>query len=227
MENQKINQIHFEEIRSTQEYLVDNKDLHNSKTLISTDLQTKGTGQYGRNWDFKSGDIAFSAIVELNEQPTLTSLEMAVIMSWYLEEFHEKDISFKWPNDLLNSEGKKVGGILLNKVDDTKAIIGVGLNCNTHDDSNYNYPAGSLDLRVAAKIEALNIYQYILTNRQSAQTVINEWESRCVHLNKNISIKDGQGEHTGTFVGVGQFGQAKLDISNTIQEFYSGSIIRF
>ena len=108
MKNQEIHHIHFKTLASTQDYLIHHPELHDKVTLVSTSQQTQGVGQYGREWDFQSGNLACSGIIATNQVPTLTSLEMSLIISEYFKDKYQIEIKTKWPNDLLTSDGKKV-----------------------------------------------------------------------------------------------------------------------
>lgn len=103
-------------------------------TVLLTDHQTRGRGQYEKKWEAEPAKnltftIAFRPPV--GERLTLLTLAIAHAIRSVLEKKTEKKTEIKWPNDLL-IDGKKVGGLLTEgifngqKLD--RVLIGVGLN---------------------------------------------------------------------------------------------------
>ncbi|MEX0823569.1 MAG: biotin--[acetyl-CoA-carboxylase] ligase, partial [Balneolaceae bacterium] len=103
-------------------------------TVLLTDHQTKGRGQYEKKWEAEPAkNLTFTIAFRppAGERLTLLTLASAHAIRSVLEEKTGKKTEIKWPNDLL-IEGKKVGGILTEgifngqKLD--RVLIGVGLN---------------------------------------------------------------------------------------------------
>src|SRR3990167_4647808 len=86
--------------------------------LVSCDEQTQGYGQYGRNFDAGIGTLCFSFVFSPHAVLTLTTLEVSVLLVRFFENQYLKKLLLKWPNDILNAEGKKVGGIIAKKVNE-------------------------------------------------------------------------------------------------------------
>jgi len=111
--------------------------------LVWAEEQTAGKGRQGRSWHSPPGaGLYFSLVLRPERQeapywPLLThaasvALAEALEKLWTgLVERPLPDLSIKWPNDVLLC-GRKVAGILLEKVSDRKgrpaAILGVGVN---------------------------------------------------------------------------------------------------
>lgn len=93
------------------------------------EVQDHGRGRLDRTWQSEPGqNLLFSLVLRpvctLREAPLLT-LGAAAGLAEAL------DLRVKWPNDLVTSEGQKVGG-LLGEVEGDLAfvVLGVGLNVN-------------------------------------------------------------------------------------------------
>lgn len=128
---------YFEELDSTNTYL---KSLPADEIchgqLCLTDNQTKGRGQYDRNWETDSGkNLTFTLAFcpkHANRFHILT-LACARAAVAEIEESLGCDAFIKWPNDVL-IQNKKVAGLLTetvfngNKLD--RLLIGIGLNVN-------------------------------------------------------------------------------------------------
>lgn len=220
--------LHFKEISSSQEYLKDNKDLLQTDCLISCDVQTNGIGQYGREWDSYQETLCFSCRLTPNAVPTLTSLEVSCLIQKYFSFHHNLDLKVKWPNDILTKDCKKVGGVLLNNIGGQMAV-GVGLNIlKTEESKNYQTPYGYIfdyEFSFDKKQMSKNIYEFILTNRLDPEIVLKTWTDICIHLNKSVRLIDGENLYQGVFLGLGENGEALIQIKDSsIKPFYSGTI---
>ncbi len=128
---------YFEELESTNSYL---KSLASDQVahgqLCITDHQTKGRGQYERNWESSAGDnLTFTLAFKPSSTGRLHVLALACARAAVsqIEDSLPCEAYIKWPNDIL-IEGKKVAGILTesmfsgNELD--RLLIGIGLNVN-------------------------------------------------------------------------------------------------
>jgi BirA family biotin operon repressor/biotin-[acetyl-CoA-carboxylase] ligase len=117
--------------------LAKNSTLENC-TIVVAKEQKKGRGQQESNWvsePLKNLTISayFSDIdLEISNQRYL-NFAISLAIFDVLSNHKTKDLSIKWPNDIL-SANKKIGGILIeNTVKGRKinnSIIGIGLNVN-------------------------------------------------------------------------------------------------
>jgi BirA family biotin operon repressor/biotin-[acetyl-CoA-carboxylase] ligase len=224
--------VHLGQCNSTQEYLkihLDNLQVEDKSVLISTDLQLSGKGRSGNFWHSYEGSLAFSFCIKPSEVLTLSSLEIGVLISHFFEEKYRKIIQLKWPNDLMNDEGK-CGGILIQNIQD-QLIVGVGLNLFQLEDQKRQdeYPHSFLfhhnifseDYK---KILPEKIYQYILDNRINSQRIIEEWNRLCIHKNQLVSFENGEELSHGFFLGIGNSGEALIEENGVTRSIYSGSL---
>lgn len=127
----------FEELSSTNTLAKKMKgcsSLHG--TLILTDYQSGGRGQYDRKWTVDPGqNLTFSLIFEPKnaDRLNLLTLACALAIQQSLVEISGIHGKIKWPNDILIGD-KKICGILTetvfigNKLD--RVVLGIGLNTN-------------------------------------------------------------------------------------------------
>lgn len=108
--------------------------LHGS--LVLTDYQTKGRGQYNRQWETNPEEnLTFSLIFEpKNEQRlTILTLSCALAIAEVCGEQIDSKLSIKWPNDVLFN-GKKLAGLLTEAIFNgnitERVIVGIGININ-------------------------------------------------------------------------------------------------
>jgi BirA family biotin operon repressor/biotin-[acetyl-CoA-carboxylase] ligase len=216
----KIKHFKLEQCKSTQDFLHNYRPLP-ERALCSTITQTNGRGRGEHRWENFPGSLSFSFTITPSPILTLTSLEIAVLISSFIKEQYQVELALKWPNDLLNSNGEKVGGILLQN--SRLITVGVGLNWSaSHPEYPSIFPPRELSTDEYHTIP-LKITNYIYTHRLTAQEIINKWNKLCFHLNKNVTITDGKENYHGSFVGIGELGQALLNCPNEIQLF-NGSL---
>jgi len=129
---------YFKELQSTNTYAKKaSPDEVQQGTVCITDHQTKGRGQYERNWESeKAKNLTFSLVFRPQESGRfhVLTLGCALAIVEYLNHFLDEHCAYiKWPNDVMLND-KKVAGLLAetvfsgNKLD--RLIIGIGLNVN-------------------------------------------------------------------------------------------------
>ena len=220
-------QIHLEKCSSTQDYFKDHwrdfktKNPQEEFFLVSTDLQQAGKGRQGKIWNHFKNNLAFSFNLKPNDEKTLTSLEVGVLISQYMEKNGGTKIFLKWPNDLINDQGKKVGGILCQFQNPDLLVVGCGLNLFLEESEQGKLQeAGSL-LSAPPSSQWENFSQkcpyeithFIHTQRINLHKVRQSWCERCMHLNSRVKIVEyGQDQkgREGIFIGLGPRGEALL-----------------
>ncbi|NGX60751.1 MAG: Bifunctional ligase/repressor BirA [Chlamydiae bacterium] len=145
----KIIHHHFEILSSTNDWTKENLASFSQDclTVVSSDEQTKGRGQFGRNWvspPQKNLYVTFCFFPkgEMHEPLTYTH-QFAHAIAKLLEDYGIH-CHVKHPNDLF-VEGKKIGGIL-SETSQGAVLIGLGLNCNMTKEelAHIDQPATSL-----------------------------------------------------------------------------------
>ena len=116
--------------------------------MILSDFQTRGRGQYGRQWISYKGNIFVSFFYNLNNFDIsiskLTTVNCMIVKK-LLSKYYKRKIDFKKPNDLMVKD-KKICGILqetINKLDSNFLVVGIGINLVKNPDIK-NYPTINL-----------------------------------------------------------------------------------
>ena len=99
---------------------------------VFCEMQTRGRGRRGRRWlSIPAGAILFAVKVSIPKSPLGLPLAVGVGILRALESVATdatgSDLKLKWPNDILDSEGRKVGGVLVEGLGDS-AAVGAGVN---------------------------------------------------------------------------------------------------
>ena len=125
MENGKWKIKYFNEIDSTQKYLLENLE---ENLCVWSDYQTAGIGSRNNSWIGKRGNLFFSFCVGLDEFNFVPMQSLSIyfgyLMKKTLNNFGSR-VVLKWPNDLYLEN--KIGGVLTN-IKRQKIVCGIGLN---------------------------------------------------------------------------------------------------
>jgi len=100
--------------------------------LVVADAQDAGRGRLGRTWAAEPGqNLLFSLVLRPSVAPQLAA---TCVLAWAAAMAEVLDCKVKWPNDLVTSQGKKLGGILAELQAEAEqvrsVILGVGINVN-------------------------------------------------------------------------------------------------
>lgn len=227
---------HFNSIPSTQIYLKDNLEALKSKEddiLISCSEQTHGIGRRGHSWETYPNSLAMSFTLKPNPVPTLTPLEIGLIAIKFFKKKFNKDLFLKWPNDILTGDGKKCGGILCQYVDQSTVVVGLGINLGKLDapkNINYRHGLGIVDQTLELKTfdqERISseLYNDLLSERFGSTEELKEsFNKHCFHMNKDVFIFEDEKDYIGKFIGIGDKGEALVEIDSTIHSFLSSSL---
>ncbi|WP_051321644.1 biotin--[acetyl-CoA-carboxylase] ligase [Chrysiogenes arsenatis] len=128
--------IFFPEIDSTNRYAYDQSDDLPDRSLIVAGRQYAGRGRMGRVWQGDGDGVYFSLLLHPPLAPMetlLLPLLTAVAVAEGLEALGCQ-VYLKWPNDVVDADGKKLCGILTEMKADVAQlralVIGVGVNVN-------------------------------------------------------------------------------------------------
>ena len=208
----------FSEIDSTNTYLIEGIEERKNFETALADLQLKGRGRFGRNFESPKDGLYMSFVIDKKFYPidTLTTIRAAVAAHKVLLRY-EEDMKVKWVNDLY-LHGKKVAGILTEgRVDiDTgeiiKCVVGIGININTCDFSEeVSKIAGTIFThedknKIAAEI--LNTF-YELKD-ESAKDVVKYFEKYHMLKDRKVCFIKENKMFTGRVTGIDLNGYLKV-----------------
>ncbi|MEX1013337.1 MAG: biotin--[acetyl-CoA-carboxylase] ligase [Waddliaceae bacterium] len=132
-------------------------------TLIIADIQTRGRGQFEREWISPKGNLYMTSVRFLPDYPKdLTKIPLKFarnIQKWLLQ--YGVQAKIKWPNDLMVNQ-KKIAGILCETAwfeGELAIILGVGLNVNmtTEEASKIDQAATSLKIETGQSFDLSQI----------------------------------------------------------------------
>ena len=165
------NIIEFEELPSTNSYLLNHLSDFKEGTIVICQNQVSGRGQVDAVWKSeKDKNLTFSLLLEPQFLKPMNQfiLSKMICYSIYelLKSYKVKKIAIKWPNDIYCSE-KKIAGILIENQINSKsvlsAVVGIGLNVNQiHFGELENVT--SLISEIKEEVDLFNILSQLVTN---------------------------------------------------------------
>lgn len=129
--------IYLEKVGSTNSYLrkMDAENVQDG-TLCLTDNQTRGRGQYERQWLTRAGkNLTFTIAFQPSRIDGLhiLTLACALAITETVGPYLLKNTRIKWPNDIYY-EDRKLGGILTESIFSgntlDRVLVGIGINVN-------------------------------------------------------------------------------------------------
>lgn len=218
-----IKQIHVNSCDSTQDLLKEQLMDHQgpNAVLLSCENQLSGRGRGNKEWASMPGTLCFSLSVTPHIIPSFTALEISLLVTKFFEDIG-KDLKLKWPNDIWNKHNQKCCGILVQTFQQ-HMMAGIGLNMFSQDplygavfDHQFEFDKKSW---------AQEIAQFIISNRYtSTEKLKEEWNQRCFHLNKEVTITENSDVFQGNFTGLGQYGEAILQNPDGELRIFNGSL---
>ncbi|HTY70869.1 MAG TPA: biotin--[acetyl-CoA-carboxylase] ligase [Actinomycetes bacterium] len=138
-------------------------------TVLVTELQRAGKGRQGRGWQAPPGRaLTFSSLLHPKVPaprwgwlPLLAGISLRDAVT----EATGVSARLKWPNDLLAPDGRKLAGVLAERVEVGEAalaVIGIGLNVSQRDDELPAPSATSLVLAGAGEVDRESLLARIL-----------------------------------------------------------------
>jgi len=214
--------IHVDRCDSTQDLLKEQlTQLGNDELTISCEHQIKGKGRGNNTWEDSEGTFCFSMTIQPHVKTTFTALEISTLVADFFTA-KGRVVKLKWPNDLITADGKKCGGILVQNFGQ-RYIAGIGLNLFQNPGEFGGVYETSFP--IAKKSWAEELSSYIRAHRfQSTEALKARWTSYCWHLNRKVKITEGTEETSGTFEGIGVYGEALIKNESGLHQLYNGGL---
>ncbi len=217
-----IKQIHVNSCDSTQDLLKEQLKDHGSETiLVSCENQLKGRGRGDKVWSALPGTLCFSLNLPPHVAPSFTALEISLLITKFFEEIG-KELKLKWPNDIWNKHQQKCCGVLVQSFQH-HMMAGIGINLSSQDSA-----FGAIfdeEFEFDKKSWAHEMANFILMNRyQDTESLKKDWNERCFHLNKEVTITENNETHQGIFLGLGTHGEAILSTPDGEMKLYNGTL---
>ncbi len=214
-------------------------------TVVVTDNQTNGKGQFDNVWKSKKGkNLTFSILCNFSALEVKHSfyLNCAISLAIYnvVHRYIKNKLKIKWPNDILSSNKKLCGILIENTVSNGKiqhAIVGVGLNVN-QDDFPLEIPhATSLKMLTEKEYDKEAILNALIVEIQQQITFIERGQFDMLKLNyEKVLYRNGEpsmfnndkyGNFLGKILGITYQGKLIVELENESLETFDLKEIQF
>ena len=195
------------------------------KTVILADKQHTGRGRGGREWVSEPGNLYISVLHKLSANGEgLNGYTLAAglaVRDTFAHYLPNKNIQWKWPNDVL-LEGKKASGILLERVENksgTWLITGVGINLVSAPDAGVLWATASIAEHSAESVERDKILKTFVKYLDSyykrvvageLESLIKDCLSHAARLGEVITVRLPDATIKGVFNGIDKDGNLLL-----------------
>ncbi len=219
----------FEQLDSTQNYILNNLNSLDEGACVQAATQTRGKGRHGRYWSSPEGNLYFSFLLkpkiskaDYGQIALLAGLAVAQALHPYV------NVVLKWPNDVLVG-GQKICGILIESVEGA-LVVGLGVNV-TH--SPFEGAANLADFKLSPDtVRDIILEKFaLLYDRYISdgfEDIRREWLSYSFDTNSVMSVKIGDNKITGLYQGLDKAGYLLLlcDKSSEVITISSGDVFQ-
>jgi BirA family biotin operon repressor/biotin-[acetyl-CoA-carboxylase] ligase len=195
--------------------------------------QTAGRGRHGRDWLAGSGQITFSIGLKLPVRPAgLSGLALVCGLAVHAAlASHGVDLRLKWPNDIVDRDAAKLGGMLVEVValgadGPVWVVIGIGVNRQLGAAAREQLAGRvvtDLDRLGAAALDA-NAFAAATIARLEADLPAfldhgfapfrEAFDRAHLHHDRLVTLSDGRAQWPGRFIGTGSQGEARLRLDD-------------
>ena len=194
--------------------------------------QTAGRGRRGRVWegqDQAGRNLTFSLL--LSPQSDLGRLPLLPLAAGVALAQTTRQLAgvggLKWPNDLLDSQGRKLAGIMLEAdlrgEEVARAVLGVGLNVGSA-------PVGAACLHdVAPALRRSEVLLALLSALSTwlaapAEQILDAWRAHSVTLGQQVQVQTQAGTVSGTAQDIGPDGALLVQAAGTLHRVTAGDV---
>jgi BirA family biotin operon repressor/biotin-[acetyl-CoA-carboxylase] ligase len=209
--------------------------------------QTHGRGRLERNWDSRAGNLLTTVILPLGSNDLSKANGFSLVVGCAIASFLRENgipVKLKWPNDILDSENRKLGGVLIELLPVIKRhsgtglpeyaiLTGIGLNlisCPEEASSlkKLGIPEDSpLTTSPAAFLAGLLPFltaahaQFI---REGFPSFKSEWLTYAQMDAKEVQFTHNNEKLVGTFIGLTDHGTLQVLHNHQIKEICAGDV---
>lgn len=193
-----------------------------SGTVVWSRAQTAGKGRQGKGWVSPPGNLYVSVLLRMECDSRIASQMVFLSAVALRDAIPAKNLMFKWPNDILSTDGRKLAGILLEAKTGSSGnpdwvIIGAGVNIANHPpDNNLDRPATSLLKMLGRQVEVEELLQAFMDNfrkwmdiwvDKGFEPVRKGWIKSAAFLGEEVTVNLDKRKLTAKFKDINENGE--------------------
>jgi len=230
---------HFEEIDSTNRWLVDEAKNGAEEGLVAyADFQSRGRGRLDRTWVAAPATSLLCSILLRPDadvvDPQLCVAGVALAARAALVRLCGVRPVLKWPNDLVVGDAK-IAGVLAEYVagDNPAVVVGIGVNLRKEgpDSARSTSVLREAGVNVTARalldivLEELEVRVAWLGTAHGRHELRDEYREALMTIGQWVRIEQFQGESRGLATGVDDSGRLVVQIDGKDVVFASGDVV--
>ena len=202
-------------------------------TAVVADLQTAGRGRRGRTWSSPPG---VNLMVSVGIRPNIpaadawllgaaTALAVLDACASELRPADREELALKWPNDVVDSRGRKLAGLLLETAITqdrvSEAVLGTGMNVNwprTEMPAELADRATSLVEMSAVRVDRVALLQRYLaalareiSGLEAGYSPVERYQSASWLTGRDVSVSAGERVVSGRARGMAADGSLEIE----------------
>jgi BirA family transcriptional regulator, biotin operon repressor / biotin---[acetyl-CoA-carboxylase] ligase len=209
---------------------------------VVAEEQTNGRGRRGRTWSSPAGT---NLLVSVGLRPRLAAdaawaLGPAAALAVRSACEVIAPVALKWPNDVVDGEGRKLGGILVETAIEADrvrhAVLGFGINVN------WEWSAMPAELRSTATslrevrgrlIDRVGLLRCLLDALdveleaiEHGRSPLGRYAEACTTIGARVRVETPNGPLDGTAIGLDERGELMLRTAAGVTVVASGEVVR-
>lgn len=209
---------------------------------VVAEEQTSGRGRRGRTWSSPAGA---NLLVSVGVHPSLAAeaawaIGPAAALAARSACEPVATVALKWPNDVVDGDGRKLGGILVEtaiEADRTRhAVLGFGINVNwERADMPVELRSTATSLREAGgrPVDRAELLRRLLESLETeldaieaGRSPLGRYAAACTTIGARVRVETPNGELDGTVVGLSERGELVLETATGVTTVASGEVVR-
>lgn len=184
--------------------------------LVLAERQTKGRGRMGRVWESPPGNLYFSLLLG-EDVDDLLPLRVGVALVEATQVGH-----LKWPNDLLAPDGRKLGGILVERAG-SRVFLGVGVNVEI---APLPTAAALREFRSVRRATLLADFLWSLESwlSEKSSVVFAAWKKHSITLGRRVVIQTARERIEGLALDLGPNGELLISTEWGLRRVTTGDV---
>ena len=210
--------------------------------VVLAEEQTSGRGRRGRSWISPPG-VNLHVTVAL--EPALSSsrawkLGLGTALATVETLRDLAPVTLKWPNDVVDADGRKVAGLLIETMASgdrlVGAVLGVGINVNwprAEMPSDIAQTATSLVDLTGTPIDRVRLLARLLAHLErevaaieAGDSPLERYRAACSTLGEDVVVLTAGGSVTGTASGLDPHGSLIVDAVDGRHAVASGEVVQ-
>ncbi|WP_394205918.1 bifunctional biotin--[acetyl-CoA-carboxylase] ligase/biotin operon repressor BirA [Shewanella waksmanii] len=232
---------YFDEIPSTNGFLLDHVDELNCGDFCVAEYQSAGRGRRGRTWVSPyGGHLYFSLFWRFPQgmaQAMGLSLVVACSLAEVLKQFDVENVGVKWPNDIY-LDNRKLAGVLVEMSgqadSECNLVIGIGINLAMSAaqaeqiDQPWSDLSGLPNLPNKTAL-TLALQSQLITDLQEFENeglsaFMHRWQQADIFVNQQVKLLMGDKVVEGVCKGIDEQGSLLLESEGKVQAYVGGEI---